>query len=334
MTHRYQPGKATAEETAKFGSDVSYVSHASGRPEQLRESLRGKWMGGAGDFLRLFDASSEEVIASTRRGQSWEFLELQALIRRIAGETRTPPLPAAEHALLADLRLLVDRVFRHETLGWVARWCESRGKRLRLWGNGWNDHPMLAKWSAGAALPGEQAQAVYRASLINLQIIETGVLHSRLLDGWAAGGFFLIRQAHRSQDEERIQNVYHIGQLAELESIDTIGDLEKRANAELRDVWNSIAPEYAEFSRTREFPGFRVWRSLVPAHSLIPGLNQIMFNDAGEFEKMADEYANSAAARSRIAAGIREVLLRHLSYDARWRDFITHITANVGYAGT
>jgi hypothetical protein len=243
-------------------------------------------------------------------------------------------LPAAEHALMADLRLLVDRVFRHETLGWAARWCESRGKRLRLWGNGWDSHPTLAKWAAGAALPGEQAQAVYRASRMNLQIIETGVLHSRLLDGWAAGGFFLIRQAHRSQDEAQIQNQYRIGQLVESETIETIGELEQRGSAELQNLWNTHATYYAEFGRARVFPGFRMWRSLVPAHVLIPELKRVMFNDAGGFEKLADEYASSEVSRIRVAAGIREVLLRHLSYDARWRDFIRHMTANVGYAGT
>ncbi len=326
MTHRYQPGPATPEEIARFGGDVSYVSHASGTPEQLRDNLRIKWRG-ATDFLPLFDATCQEVISATRGGRAWEFLELQDLIRRTGiGKNAPPPVV---NALLADLRLLVDRVFRHETLGWVARWCASRGKKLKLWGNGWAAHPTLGPWAAGAALPGEQAQAVYRASRINLQIIETGVLHSRLLDGWAAGGFFLIRQAHRTQDEVRIQHHYRMGQLAAAEGIVTLADL-ARAGPELHELWREIAPEYAAFDRTRVFPGFRIWRTLVPAPVLIPGLEQIMFNDAAAFARLADEYIGSDSARDRAAAGIRQVLLRDLSYDARWRDFIHHIATNIG----
>jgi hypothetical protein len=243
-----------------------------------------------------------------------------------------PLPPAVEHALLVDLRLIVDRAFRHETLAWVARWCESRGKRLRLWGNAWNNHPTLAQWAAGPALPGEQAQAVYRASHINLQVIETGVLHSRLLDGWAAGGFFLIRQAHRTQDEAHIQHMYRVGQLAQAEAIHTIGELEARGSPELRSAWSAVAADYAQYDRSRVFPGFRMWRSLVPAHVLFSELDQVMFANAAQFEKLADKYCNSDSARTRVAGGIRATLLRHLSYDARWRDFIAHMTAHLGYA--
>jgi hypothetical protein len=302
-------------------------------PEELQQNLRGKWEGGARDFLPLFDASSEEVIGSTRCGQSWEFIELQTLIQRLAGAMNTPLPPAVVHALMADVRLLVDRVFRHQTLAWVARWCESRGKRLRLWGHGWNGHPTLGKWAAGAALPGAEAQAVYRASRINLQIIETGVLHSRLLDGWAAGGFFLIRQAHRSQDEARILDCHRIGQMAESESINSIRDMERRGSAELRGLWDRISAEYTACDRERVFPGFRMWRCLVPAQVLIPGLTQIMFNDAAGFEKLADAYCNGEQSRGRMAAETRAVLQRHLSYDARWRDFIGHMAAHLGYGG-
>jgi hypothetical protein len=326
MTHRYQPGAATADEAARIGGDISYVSHASGLPEQLRDGLRAKWLG-ATDFLPLFDAACQEVIDASRCGRTWDFLELNNLIHRTGRGKDTPE--RVVHALLADLRLLIDRVFRHETLAWVARWCEARGKGLKIWGHGWGTHATLGKWAAGTALPGAQAQAVYRASRINLQIIETGVLHSRLLDGWAAGGFFLIRQAHRTQDDARILQCHRISRLAGEEGVESLADLE-RGSAELRGLWKELAPEYAYFDQTRVFPGFRMWRSLVPAHLLIPGLERIMFNSAATFERLADEYVDSADARNGVAAGIREVLLRDLSYDARWRDFISHIAANMG----
>jgi hypothetical protein len=331
MTHRYAPGAASAEEEARFGGDVSYVSHASGLPETLRDSFRAKWTGGAKEHLALFDAAAEEAIAAGRGAQPSDHEELRALIQRRAEEARTPLTPAVEHALRVDLRLLVDRAFRHATLDWVARWCAVRGKRLRLWGNGWEKHPALARWAAGAAVPGAEAQAVYRASRINLQIIETGVLHSRLLDGWAAGGFFLIRQAHRAQDNGRIRELYRIGQLTAEEGIRTIGELAARGSGELRHLWDHIAGEHAARSREREFPEFQIWRRVAPPYVLFPGLERLMFNDAAGFAKLAEEFCDDANARRRVSEGIRERLVEHLSYDARWRDFLGHIAAHLGY---
>jgi hypothetical protein len=331
MTHRYQPGEPSAEEQAQFGSDVSYVSHASGPPDSLRDSLRLKWQGGAREYGSLFDKCIGQVLQGRDGSRYLNDLDLHALIRTSAEHVKAPLTAHVERTLLIDLRLFMDRAFRHETLAWVARWCEARGKRLRLWGNGWDKHPTLAKWAAGAAIPGQQAQAVYRASRINLQIIETGILHSRLLDGWAAGGFFLMRQPDRAQDEELMRTLFRIGQLTEREHIATLGQLESRGSEELRGLWSRIAAEHLTRSREREFPEFRIWQRLLPAHLMFPGLERLMFNDAAEFEKLADTYSGAQDARREVLAGIRQELLKHLSYDARWRDFIGHMTAHIGY---
>jgi hypothetical protein len=334
MTHRYVPRSASAEEMTQFGSDVSYVSHASGLPEELRVNLRNKWVGGAKDFLPLFDASSEEIVALARRGQLLEYREIRDLIVRIAAQLKLPAPPKVVQELYIDLTLQVDRAFRHDTLAWVSQWCETRNRRLRIWGNGWDKHPTLAKWAAGTALPGEQAQAVFRASRINLQIIETGILHSRLLDGWAAGGFFLIRQAHRDQDAKLGMDLFRVAQLTQNENIETIGQLETRGSAELQRLWTTIAPLYPDADKNRALPDFGVWRRLVPAQVLIPNLNRIMFNSAAEFGRLADEYCASDDARRQLSESIRDVLHNRLSYDARWREFLEHISSHLGYSGT
>jgi hypothetical protein len=331
MTHRYSPAPATAEELSQFGSDVSYVSHASGSPEQLRANLRGKWEGGAKGFLPLLDASSEEIVALAWRGEILDYAGMEALISRIGAGLKLPVPAAVAQSMIVDLRLQLDRTFRHQTLDWVSRWCDSRGKRLRIWGNGWKDHPTLGKWAAGVALPGEQAQAVYRASRINLQIIETGVLHSRLFDGWAAGGFFMIRQAHRPKDEQEMMNFYRIGRLTQDESIETIGQLEERGSQELRRLWKPWTSYTTIFDRKQKFPGFRIWRNLAPPQVVIPNLDRIMFNSASEFERMADEFCRSEESRQSLWNGICEVLNAKFSYDARWKEFLGHVTSHLGY---
>ena len=332
MTHRYRLAAGVAAEPSRV-ADFAYMSHASASPEQFRGSLARKWENPK-QYLPLFNRACEEVLAGARAGKTWEFLELQELVRRTAGGGDVPP--DIENMLMVDLRLLVDRVFRHVTLEWVSRWCERHGKTLRIWGQGWAAHPTLGKHAAGVALPGEDAQAVFRSSLVNLQIIETGVIHSRLLDGWAAGGFFLIRQAHRTEDEQRIRDTWRIAQLTREAGIRRIDEVEARGSEELRKLWATLAPEYAKWDKAAIFPGFRTWRCLPPATVLIPGVDQLMFNDEAQFGVLAERFLcgpEAAARREQASAGIQDVLQKHLSYDARWREFIEHIAANVGYAG-
>ena len=125
--------------------------------------------------------------------------------------------------------------------------------------------------------------------------------------------------------------MYRVGQLAQSEAIDTIGSLEVRGSPDLHSAWTAVAADYAQYDRTRVFPGFRMWRSLVPAPVLLPELHRVMFAGAAQFETLADEYCDSDSARTRVAGGIRAILLRDLSYDARWRDFISHMAAHLGY---
>jgi hypothetical protein len=333
-THHYQPGTPTAEERSQFGSDVSYLSHASGAPEALRDSFRPKWQDDSRRYLAVFDGCTEQVLQRGGGTATADDTALGAMIRAVAEDAKVPLTPALEQSFLMDLRLIRDRMFRHEALHWASDWCASRGKRMRLWGNGWENHPTLSRWAAGTALPGEQAETVFRATILNLQLIETGILHSRLLDGWAAGGFFLIRETARGPDDARMRTEYRIGQLAQAEDITTLGQLEKRGSAEIRGLWARLAANYTTRPRDHLFPEFRVWRCLVPPQVLVPILDRLTFSTAAEFAKLADDYCANEALRRGTLDDVRQILLTHLSYDARWRDFIGHITMHLGYASS
>jgi hypothetical protein len=86
-------------------------------------------------------------------------------------------------------------LFRHQALQWVA----DTGVDLRLYGIGWEKHPRLGRYARGPADNQHELPKIYRASKINLQVIPHGAVHQRLLDGLAAGAFFLIR--HTPGDE-------------------------------------------------------------------------------------------------------------------------------------
>ncbi|MCL2641705.1 MAG: hypothetical protein FWD53_12725, partial [Phycisphaerales bacterium] len=171
MTRRYNPG-VHALARPEFAADVSYLSHASGSPESLRDSMSAQWQNDP-TALHIFNTACNEILIGAKSGKKYTPTDFHDVIQRITTSTGTPT-NFPQQNLLINLTLLTDRVFRHETLNWVACWCESRNKRFRLWGNGWDQHPTLRKYAAGPAMPGEGAQQVFLATKLNLQIIETG----------------------------------------------------------------------------------------------------------------------------------------------------------------
>ncbi|MCL2646800.1 MAG: hypothetical protein FWD61_07310 [Phycisphaerales bacterium] len=328
MTHRYRTMRASAEDLATFAGDISYLSHASGTPETLRDNMAEQWLHDKG-AIHVFRTACDEVIAGARDGTKYDPATFLDVIHRVATATGKQLSDPLQNQILVNLTLLTDRVFRHETLKWAARWCESRGKRLRLWGNGWEQHESLSKYAAGAAMPGGQAQQVFMATKLNLQIIETGILHSRLLDGWAAGGFFLIRQNNREDEEQANATMWQIGQLSLKESIETIAQLEQHGSDDLKQAWKNIAKEFCNFDKNATFPGFHIWRGKPPANVLIPNVEQVLFTNETQFCQLADRYINSENARQEMLQQIGGSLQKHFSYDARWQDFLSHIRDNL-----
>ncbi|MBF0398970.1 MAG: glycosyltransferase family 1 protein, partial [Desulfobacterales bacterium] len=89
------------------------------------------------------------------------------------------------------------RIYRHEPLEWLSQ----AGYNLALYGNGWEKHPTLAKHARGWINNGEELCKLFNASKINLCVHQIGNYSSRVFDGIASGGFFLMRY-HPADYEE------------------------------------------------------------------------------------------------------------------------------------
>ncbi len=186
-THRYSDVPLAEETLAPYRCDFSFVSNASGTPEELRDGLRGRWE--KTPFAGWFDLASRRIIETSAEGRAWFAEDLPEFLRRaavMAGALHSAGIPGD---LLHDVRTLADRCFRHSTLHWVSRWCGEHGRTLKLYGQGWERHPVFRVHAAGPARPGEELRAIYQATTINLQIIESGFLHGRAWMGWRRGAF-------------------------------------------------------------------------------------------------------------------------------------------------
>jgi hypothetical protein len=326
-THRYAARAVDAADLARYACDFSYVSNAADPPGALRDAHGGRF---TGPYADLFRALADTVMSPAGPdGHPWHDGTVRAAARRLAADRGAALAAATENELVMSCLLVADRALRHETLGWVSDLCRERGLTLRLYGHGWDRHPTLAAHAAGPAAPGDELAALTRASRINLQIIGTGALHPRLLDGLAAGGFFLYRQTyHDHADRPFLEARDVVSRHLSAHPAATFAELDAVGDAAVRHAWQRIRPTYAaddQFPEAVHLRGLAAARHLPHPLTAMPSLEEIGFNSPASFRTRADAFLNDDGHRAAVAGRLRTELLRGFSYDARWHAFLTHI---------
>ncbi len=328
-THRYHNRPVDESLLQKHRCTFSYTSNASGSPESLlAEHLN--YFQSVLAAKAVYERAAAELLPSARTGQVWDTVRAAQLLDAVL---RTHPATieaGIRSEMVIRLRQLSDRAFRHVALGWVADYCESRDKTLRLYGSGWENHPRFASYAAGFIKPGEELRAVYRASEVNLQIIETGFLHSRVLDGIAAGGFFLYRLAPEARDLDNSEQarVAMTRRAFETNCV-TFGQLDASTDPIIVGPWahaRAVIPlgKPDEYCRMLD-----IWQAISSEEFQIPGLDQITFDGRAQFEILADRYLADPELRASVAASFRQNVVENHSYDTRWRQFLSGIATGL-----
>jgi hypothetical protein len=146
--------------------------------------------------LNILRDGARRVIARYDAGESVStYGEIRAIVRDVQaaqGVTLAPDETLAVSKWLTHP--FNDALYRQQALRWAAAAAKELGLSLGLYGNGWDAHPDFAAYARGPVAYGEPLRELTRRAAINLQIVPYLCLHQRLLDGLAAGGFFLVRQ--------------------------------------------------------------------------------------------------------------------------------------------
>lgn len=319
----------TDEEAERYTCDVSFISHASQTPQQFHDEERAHCTDPG--LRRLLDALFDiypDHVREERVPTGWVVRHVLRLARQ---KCSIAHIPEELERRLLDWYLwrLGDRIFRHDALEWIASWARDRGKDLRLYGRGWDNHPTLAEFARGPAEQGRELLCIYRASRINLQLMPAGFIHQRALDGLAAGGFFLTRLVPRDLQGKALRELESECQAQSLRtSRDILDSPDEHVQRLLRTCYgkwiDTIDRGDDFFARTlkiaceEEYPD-----------EVFPEFERITFDSPQEFARSADSFLQNEKARRQCAATMRNVVAERFSYRAEMARFLREMNTSL-----
>jgi hypothetical protein len=307
---------------APFRCDVSYVTHATMPAERIiaEEIARN----GSPEVKRLLDAVFDRLRAVYEAGGS---ISAGEAIHQLILDTVRDLRMSADIPPLLDLfsRRVNNALFRHQPIRWIA----EMGVDLRLYGQGWENHPEFKRFARGVADNRRQLPAIYLGSKINLQVTPSGAVHQRLLDGLAAGGFFLCRSTATDDLESLRRDIWqwcrqnHVSDGADmLRKRDQSLDRLFKRYVELDTVDPSSNPGYY-FTAFEEcaMSGFtRTVNTLFSEHE------RVTFSTREQLVERVKRFLSAPEERREIARSMRQRVLATHTYTAiteRMLDFIT-----------
>lgn len=326
--HRFARAELSAADLDRFGCDVSYVSNAS-RPaaDLMREQAARS---GSPQVRKLFDDLYQRMDAwYAAGGQAFSEILLRSLLAQSMQSTGVELQgQSAADAVTFFNQVVNNAMFRHQTLGWLA----AMDVNLHLWGAGWEKHPTLARYARGVADNQRDLPQIYRASRINLQVTPHGSVHQRLLDGLAAGGFFLLRW----HPGDAVGLLYRELQAwCDEHDVTSDAQLHERADARVRDVVARINRFEGSKPQTRALAVTDVMRGhadtdfTTSADSIWPEYAAVSFDTGLELEAKVARFLADEDARADVARSMRAAVIGRFSYTTINRRLLEMIRENL-----
>ncbi len=318
--HTYAQTPLPDDVLKPFRCDVSYVSHASATVDQ--EAAHAEtWLPDEGPLHHLFRATLPRVIPQWNDGGAFPGSVVPAVVATAAQMGLSVNAAEITKVNLALLRV-GDRAFRHVALQWVADWADRTGRTLHIRGNGWDEHPRLARYAHSATANGEDLRKVYQASKINLQLMGYGFLHQRALDGLMASAFFMTRRSNADDSGPALR------ELLGLLDAHNVTDAPSLARVRDRAVRQEIESRILKINgdpRILNPEAIDGWRSTVAgdfADEIVPHFGDIAFSSREDFEDKVERFLAQPDTRRQYAAAMRTALVDRYSYETRMTQMI------------
>lgn len=179
----------------RFACEVAYVSHHA-EPARLLHERKVREAGATPGLAAVLEALYPEVVrvGESPVGDGSIGPRLHALVRdalldgRLSADDRSVALITGVYAYP-----IADRAIRHQTLGWAAEICRSRGWRMNLYGRGWEKHPTLGGYARGELPHDEELRCAYLCARAHLHVSAHTAIHQRVFECALSGGIALCR---------------------------------------------------------------------------------------------------------------------------------------------
>ena len=300
--------------------DLIFVSNASRPPQTILDELLAAIPSPADRDLAA--ECGRRLIESYAGGGSLAtYPEVVALVREAATDLNARPTEDGAHALARRLtHPLNDALYRQQALRWAADAADRLGLTLALYGKGWEQHPDFARYARGPVEYGDALRDLTRRSAINLQVVPYLCLHQRLLDGIAAGGFFLVRRHPADVAPQAMLDLLeeYVGP-----GVGSLGQTRAKVPPPARDRFESLLRECRRClcSTGTEDPieMIRAWQEaelLVAGEGVLPHSGDVSFADAESLRRLVGRFARDAAAREAVVRAQWLSVERRLTYAA------------------
>lgn len=334
--HAAQCSKA---ELAPFRCDVAYVGTGSKPPRVMHDEFLARNQLNE-PFRRVVDTTYERIEGLIAAPAGRRYLELGRVLREAAASIGVE-LTAEQYGWLDSnyLAVVADRMYRFQTLEWVALWASSSGRSFRLYGPGWEADARFAPFACGVIENGEPLRRLYQAARINVHCNLHGTIHQRLLDGLSSGGFFLVRYHPADFMHEPLrQRIAWIRSVADqVPGVFRTADhpaLAASFNAYPEDVRNEgypIAFELKTDSLINAELTERVSRRS-SAGAVFDNFERVTFKGADDFAEKAERYLSDDSLRASTAREMREQATATFSYAGVLRELVAEMGAHFGRA--
>lgn len=180
----------------EFDCEIAWVTHQSEHPDAFKErmvqNMREHSPNAVGSFVALLDEVHRMI---TTMPSARMFTEIHKLVDQSFFPTGTTPETVQSRSSLLNTQVIpyAERVFRHQVAAWASRIAVRRGWRMKLYGNGWENHPELSSHAAGALGHGDELVEGYQRAVVHLHASVNQVMHQRVSECLLSGGLPLCR---------------------------------------------------------------------------------------------------------------------------------------------
>jgi hypothetical protein len=155
-------------------------------------------------------------------------------------------------------------------------------------------------------------------------------MHSRVLDGLAAGGFFLYRLATEARDLDGTEKARLLMTRRAFETgCVTFGQLEASTDPLIVGPWQYARSVIQLGKPDERCRWLDIWEAAPSEETQFPDLPEITFANQHQFNEMADRYLASDDLRRSVGGRLRQVVIDRFSYDARWKQFLSGIASGL-----